>query len=111
MSGQSYLIGWLIYLVAALSFLGLSWYLSRGFHPLARWPLRALLAALLLFPWRAGPEHPELAPAWLVTAFDSLFREQISVWRAGGPLVVVVVLAVCAGLAEYWRSTRGRDND
>lgn len=110
MAGESYLMGWLIYLAGALGFLLLSWYLSRGFPALLRWPLRAALAALVLLPWPSGPEHRELAPAWIVTTFDSLFGEA-SPWRAGGPLLMVVALAAIAGLAEYWRSTRRQGND
>lgn len=111
MSGESYLIGWLIYLGAALVFLALTWLLTRKWPDRARLPVRMLLAALVLFPWRAGPEHPELAPAWMVALFDGLVQEDLSLWRAGGPLLAVALLAAALGLAECWRAGRGARHD
>ena len=77
------------------------WYITR--------PLRALAAALLLMPWPVSPNHQEWGPAWVVSLFDGLAREDVSLWRAGGPLLAVLLLALLLAGAEIWRQRRKQD--
>ncbi|KZY34178.1 hypothetical protein A3754_02610 [Alcanivorax sp. HI0083] len=82
------------------------WWLTR---PLSRWgkvPLRTLLTALLLTPWSVSPQHDEWAPAWVVSLFDGLAQEDVSLWRAGGPLLAMLVVALVVAVFELWRQRR-----
>lgn len=111
MSADTYLTAWLVYLAALVGFLSLGWYLSRGFPVWCKAPLRAMLAALLLMPWPVMTGDGELAPAWVVAVFDGLIQQDVSAGRAGWPLLLVVVLAGLAGVAEYWRGRQGRQHE
>ncbi|EKF73464.1 hypothetical protein A11A3_13505 [Alcanivorax hongdengensis A-11-3] len=82
------------------------WWLTR---PLARWakvPLRTVLTAFLLTPWSVSPQHSEWAPAWVSALFDGLAQEGISLWRAGGPLLAMLVVALIVAALELYRQGR-----
>lgn len=111
MSAETYLTAWLVYLAGLIGFLCLGWYLSRSFPDWCRGPVRAMVAALLLMPWPVMTGDGELAPAWVVTLFDGLIQEGISAGRAGWPLLLVVVLAGLAAVAEYWRGRQGKQHE
>ena len=68
--------------------------------------MRILLTALLLTPWSVSPQHDEWAPAWVVTLFDGLAQEDVSLWRAGGPLLAMLVVALVVAALELWRQRR-----
>ena len=106
MSGGSYLWAWVIYLLASLVLMLSCWRLSAGWNHWLKWPLRALLAALVLVPASVSPDHSELAPAWLVWGFDVLMQEAVSGWRAAKPLLLFASLALLAGLVTAWREQR-----
>ena len=92
MTTQAYLWGWFAYLIGSVGVLFVWWWLTR---PLSRWgkvPLRTVLTALLLTPWSVSPQHDEWAPAWVVSLFDGLAQEDVSLWRAGGPLLAMLVV-------------------
>ena len=106
MTTQAYMWGWLAYLLGCVGVLFVWWWLTR---PLAIWakvPLRILLTALLLTPWSVSPQHDEWAPAWVVTLFDGLAQDDVSLWRAGGPLLAMLVVALIAAVLELWRQRR-----
>lgn len=106
MTTSSYLLGWSAYLAGCAAVLFVWWWLTR---PLARWaklPLRAALTALLLTPWSVSPEHGEWAPAWVVSLFDGLAQDDVSLWRAGGPLLGMLIVALLAAGVELWRQRR-----
>ena len=103
---EAYMWGWLAYLLGCAAVLFVWWWLTR---PLALWakvPLRILLTALLLTPWSVSPQHDEWAPAWVVTLFDGLAQEDVSLWRAGGPLLAMLVVALIVAALELWRQRR-----
>nr|WP_237440552.1 hypothetical protein [Alcanivorax sp. DP30] len=68
--------------------------------------MRIVLTALLITPWSVSPEHDEWAPAWVVSLFDGLAQEDISLWRAGGPLVAMLLVAMVVAVLEVWRQRR-----
>ncbi len=110
MTTQAYLWGWFAYLIGSVGVLFVWWWLTR---PLSRWgkvPLRTVLTALLLTPWSVSPQHDEWAPAWVVSLFDGLAQEDVSLWRAGGPLLAVLILAGLLAGAELWRQRRRQDD-
>ena len=45
----------------------------------------------------------------MVSLFDGLAREDVSLWRAGGPLLAVLLLALLLAGAEIWRQRRKQD--
>ncbi|WP_290538995.1 hypothetical protein [Alcanivorax sp.] len=106
MTTEAYMWGWLAYLLGCVAVLFVWWWLTR---PLAVWgkvPLRILLTALLLTPWSVSPQHDEWAPAWVVTLFDGLAQDDVSLWRAGGPLLAMLVVALIVAALELWRQRR-----
>lgn len=108
MSAESYLLGWLIYVVAAIGFLALGWYLSRCWPLWLRHPVRALVAAVLLMPWPVSPGAGHWAPAWIVTLFDGFMQPDAAAVRAGGPLLAITMLMVAAASVEQWWRRRQR---
>ncbi|MDX1804937.1 MAG: hypothetical protein R3292_12720 [Alcanivorax sp.] len=106
MTTNAYMWGWFAYLLGTVGVLYVWWWLTR---PLARWvkvPLRTVLTAMLLTPWSVSPQHSEWAPAWVVTLFDGLAQESVSLWRAGGPLLAMLVVALIVAALELWRQQR-----
>lgn len=106
MTTKAYLWGWFAYLLGSVGVLFVLWYITR---PLQRWvklPMRALAAALLLTPWSVSAQHDEWAPAWVVSLFDGFAQEDASLWRAGGPLLAMLVVTLLVALAELWRQRR-----
>ena len=91
MTTKAYMWGWFAYLLGSVGVLFVLWYITRPFMTSVRLPLRAVSAAFLLTPWSVSPEHGQLAPAWVAALFDGLFQEEMSSWRAGGPLLAMVV--------------------
>jgi len=105
-TAKAYMLGWIAYLLGSAGVLFVLWYISR---PLVRWlklPLRAIAAALLLTPWSVSPDISQLAPAWVVSLFDGFAQNDISLWRAGGPLLAMVIVALLVACAEMWRQRR-----
>lgn len=106
MTAKAYMLGWIAYLLGSAGVLFVLWYITR---PLVRWlklPLRAIAAALLLTPWSVSPDISQLAPAWVVSLFDGFAQNDISLWRAGGPLLAMVIVALLVACAEVWRQRR-----
>ncbi len=106
MTTKAYMWGWFAYLLGSVGVLFVLWYITRPFMTSVRLPLRAVSSAFLLTPWSVSPEHGQLAPAWVAALFDGLFQEEMSSWRAGGPLLAMVVVALLVALAELWRRHR-----
>ena len=103
---KAYMLGWLAYVLGCVGVLFVFWYITR---PLARWlklPLRAVATALLLTPWSVSPDISQLAPAWVVSLFDGFAQNDISLWRAGGPLLAMVIVALLVAWAELKRQRR-----
>ncbi len=109
MTTKAYLWGWFAYLLGSVGVLFVLWYITRPLHGWLRLPLRALAAALLLMPWPVSSSHDEWGPAWVVSLFDGLAREDVSLWRAGGPLLAMLIVALLVAVAELWRQRRKQD--
>jgi cytochrome c-type biogenesis protein CcmH/NrfF len=60
-------------------------------------------------PWPVSSTHDEWGPAWVVSLFDGLARENVSLWRAGAPLLAVLLLALLLAGAEVWRQRRKQE--
>ena len=98
MSANAYMGAWLVYLGGALLMVLLGWWLTRRWAPLVNTPLVLMLAALLVMPWTVAPEVSSQAPAWVVSLFDGLIRDDENFRRAGIPLAMVVVGAAIVGV-------------
>lgn len=106
MTTKAYMLGWLAYLLGCVGLLFVFWYITR---PLRRWiklPLRAAAAALLLTPWSVSADVGSWAPAWVVTLFDGFAEKGTSLWRAGGPLLAMLVVALLVAYGELLRQKR-----
>lgn len=103
MSEKGYLVAWGIYLLCSFGLLGCVWFLTRPFTRL-RLPLRVMAGVFLFMPWTASADEETLAPAWLTMLFDAFLKQGASIFRAGLPLIVVLMLAL--GLALIWQRTR-----
>ena len=99
MSANAYMGAWLIYLGGALLMVLLAWWLTRRWPALVNTPLLFMLLALLVTPWAVAPEVSSQAPAWVVSLFDGLIRDEESFRRAGIPLVMAVFGAGAVGTA------------
>lgn len=108
MTTNAYMWGWFAYLLGSVCMLLVWWRLTRPFYGWLQVLLRTLLIALLLTPWSVSTERGEWAPAWVVSLFDGLARDDISSWRAGGPLAAALVVAVVIAGLEIWRRQRKR---
>lgn len=106
MTTKAYMWGWFAYLLGSVGVLFVLWYITRPFMTWLRLSVRAVAAAVLLTPWSVSPEYGQLAPAWVAALFDGLFQEQMSYWRAGGPMLAMVGVALLVVLAELWRRHR-----
>ena len=42
----------------------------------------------------------------MFSLFDGLAQEDISLWRAGGPLVAMLLVALVVAVLEVWRQRR-----
>jgi preprotein translocase subunit YajC len=42
----------------------------------------------------------------VVSLFDGLAQEDVSLWRAGGPLLAMLVVALVVAAFELWRQRR-----
>lgn len=106
MSSESYLIAWLWYLSASCALLLVAWRVSRTWPLLVKYPLRALLAVLLLVPVSVTPELDSLAPAWLVLLFDAFLQDGASPLRAARPMLVFAVVALLTVVLAWWLQRR-----
>lgn len=105
---EEYLYGWLFYLLGVLIVMVCGWILTARLKwPIVRHLLRLIVGVALVVPWYAAPEMDYLAPAWLICAFEGIFEGEGAFWRAGGPLlsalgVALVIYLLCYALWS-WR--------
>lgn len=105
-TAEDYLYGWLIYFVSGLVFFACWWYLTAKVSLFgARLILRVVCLVTMFTPWYADPELDYLAPAVLMAAMEGIFDGASSFWRAGGPLVAALILALvlCAAYIIFRR--------
>ncbi len=71
MEGTIYVYAWLLYLLAALGIVLVSWRLTRRFTMRrTRRTIRSLIVVILFTPINIGQDSLWLAPAYLVGAYD-----------------------------------------
>ncbi|MFT7223688.1 MAG: hypothetical protein ACI82Z_001228 [Cellvibrionaceae bacterium] len=106
---QEYIIAWTIYLISALSLMGVFWYLSRNIPTYARQCLRLLLATLLLLPTPVEGLHDYLlAPAWTKGLLELLFSGTEGAISAakellGTSVVVISVYLLLFAIQKLYR--------
>lgn len=106
MASSSYLIAWLWYLGATLVLAAVWWRWTRKLPPLWRNLARALPMAWALMPLSVTLGHERLAPAWLVTVFEGVLREEGDVVRGSVALLIATLLAVLAVAGTWWLERR-----
>ena len=89
-----------------LVLIGVWGYWPRNLATLARNLTRVLPVAWALTPWTVILDHELLAPAWLVSIFEGVLREQGSGWRAGIAVLLSTLLAVALVMVLWWRERR-----
>ena len=93
---MSYTIAWLVILGAGLAGTGFLFLLTRGIRaPSIRWVLRVLPLVLMVVPAPVPNYDGQLAPAFVVLIFESLFQSD------GEPFTAAMILlgAALAGIA------------
>lgn len=94
---SDYVTVWIVYVVAAISGLALLWYMTRGFGWLwLRDVIRSSVAIALLIPIKVDASGSELAPAFIVFAFDSLTKGIEEGERAGLPIMICLIIVTLA---------------
>jgi hypothetical protein len=97
-SAQEYIIGWVVYLIAALGLLFVFWRMTRSipwFYP--KQYLRLIGAAFLLSPAVVDDAAAYLAPAWVMATLQLVFTGVDNFW----PLARVVLMAALIAAMIY----------
>lgn len=89
---DQYLMAWVTYILAGVGLLLIFRGLTRfiAYAPL-RDAMRALFIVFLFMPWQSYEEQGNLAPAFLIAAFEALTETYEQGLRAGIPLFVVLL--------------------
>lgn len=100
-----YVYGWVFYLLGVAILMACGWWLTRSMRSAdLRQLLRLGVLVFLLIPWYAAPEMSYLAPAWIIAGFEGLVDGGAAFWRAGGPLLsgvgIALGLCLCAQIAR-----------
>lgn len=99
-TSNDYLYGWLAYIAAGLAFFACWWYLTRKIRiPEVRAVLRVGAIVTMFVPWYVAPDSDYLAPAVLMAGMEGIFDGPGQFWRAGGPLLAALGIAIASTLA------------
>ena len=99
MTEQSYHTAWMVYLLSAAGLFVVFWLLTGQLHALQlRRLLRVGLAILLFTPYYSMPPQDWLAPAILVTLFETVFGDYHVGLKAAVPLLVLLATAFTISL-------------
>ena len=101
LSGASYVIAWVIYLISAVGLTCVFWRMTRSLVlRRTRRSLRALVAVILFTPINMGGNSVWLVPAYLVGAYDGLLGHTENALRAGVYISSAYVLMISVILLE-----------
>lgn len=108
---QEYLWAWLAYLLGAVACMAVFWVMTKNIPwRELRDVLRITAGVFMLVPWYSGEESAYLAPAWIASLLEGVFDGHEAFWRAGTPLMVSLVLALCLSSAAqaylWWRAKK-----
>ena len=96
---MNYTIAWLVILAAGLLGSGFLFLLTRGIASASlRWTVRLLPLALMAVPAPVPNYDGQLAPAFVVLIFESLFQAEGEPGTAGGILLAAALIAVALGV-------------
>lgn len=96
---EDYLYGWLLYIVAGLVFMACWWWLTAKLRvATVRHALRLIAGVTIFFPWPAGSDTGHLAPAVVMAGVEGIFDGGEAFWRAGGPLLTALAVALVSGV-------------
>ena len=102
LTNESYMIAWLIYLVAGLGALVImNFWLRGGVATGARHTIILLLAGLAFAPARPGPEQDLWAPALIVMPFEWLTSGYEAAIPALGSILNMLGLCLVASVLVY----------
>jgi len=104
MTSSSYIIAWIIYLLAASGISFIVWNLSRQWRIELKYISRISLLVLLFTPYFSDPEQNRLAPAILISLFELVFGDKQMGLESATPLVLI--WAVSAAIALLYILTR-----
>lgn len=101
MESAIYIYAWLVYLLAALGIVWVSWRITRNLKlRRTRRSLRALIAVILFTPINIGQHSTWLAPAYLVGAYDWVLGDYQRAQMAGLYLGAAFLLFILLILLE-----------
>jgi hypothetical protein len=96
---MNYTIAWLVILVAGLLGTGFLFLITRGVTSAGlRWSLRLLPLLLMVVPAPVPNYDGQLAPAFVVLIFESLFQADGQPGTAGGILLAAALISVALGI-------------
>jgi hypothetical protein len=93
MTTSSYIIAWLIYLLAASGTSFMAWHLSRHWQTTTQYAIRTSLLVMLFTPYFSNPEQDKFAPAILVSLFELVFGEHQMGLKAASPLLMLLAVS------------------
>lgn len=102
---EEYFKAWLMYLGGVVLMMACWWYLTH----FVRWRevrqlARVIVGVLLIVPWHTDPNGGYMAPAFIVAVVDALTLGADAFWRAGTPLLIVLIGAIILSLGWHlWR--------
>ncbi len=96
---MNYTVAWLVIVAAGLLGTGLLFLMTRTIRSAAlRWTFRVLPLVLMTVPAPVPNYEGQLAPAFIVLTFESLFQTEGEPGTAAGILLAGVLLGVALGL-------------
>lgn len=94
MTTNSYMIAWIIYLLAASVISLTAWHMTRRWPTVVRHLLCVVLLTLLFTPYYSDPQQHKFAPAILICLFELVFGDSALGLKAALPLLALLATSV-----------------
>jgi len=108
MTTTTYLIAWIIYLLAAVGLNAIFWKLSHHWKQGLKLMTRISLAVISFTPYFSDPQQYKFAPAFLIVFFELIFGDKKIAANAVAPLLILLLLSI--GISLIIQFVRHRPN-
>ncbi len=102
-------LAWIYYLLGAAGLMLVGWRITRWIsRPFLRHQCLVMMLVLLVCPFSVGEGYPQMAPALLMLAMETVFEGGEAFFRVGPTLIgTTLTVMLVFGLVE-WSVRRGR---